>query len=114
MASTQPTKAGTFLMVLFLAFGLALFPVNSKLGEQKEPGAPYASTVGKSAYFLVLISEVVSQQTNDDDDDDEHNNNNNNNNNNNALSNYWLLLVINSVLVIISVFTVIFILFPCS
>lgn len=109
MASTQPTKAGTFLMVLFLAFGLALFPVNSKLGEQKEPGAPYASTVGKSAYFLVLISEVVSQQTNDDDDDDEHNNNNNN-----ALSNYWLLLVINSVLVIISVFTVIFILFPCS
>ena len=99
MASTQPTKAqaGTFLMVLFLAFGLALFPINSKLGEQKEEGAPYASAVGKSAYFLVLISEVASQQGSDDDDDDDDDNNgndddddddndnNNNNNNNNTL-----------------------------
>ena len=101
MASTQPTKAqaGTFLMVLFLAFGLALFPVNSKLGEQKEPGAPYASTVGKSAYFLVLISEVVSQQADDDDDDGDDDDDDDNK---------------YSVLVIISVFTVIFILFPCS
>ena len=73
MASTQPTKAqaGTFLMVLFLAFGLALFPINSKFGEQKQTVGPYTSAVGKSEYFLVLISEIVSQQASDD----ENNNN---------------------------------------
>ncbi|XP_044162922.1 cyclic AMP-responsive element-binding protein 3-like protein 3-B isoform X2 [Acropora millepora] len=59
VASTQPTKAGTFLMVLFLAFGLALFPVNSKLGEQKEPGAPYASTVVRSRTLLQIQEEYV-------------------------------------------------------
>lgn len=61
VASTQPTKAqaGTFLMVLFLAFGLALFPVNSKLGEQKEEGAPYASAVVRSRTLLQIQEEYV-------------------------------------------------------
>lgn len=50
VASTHPTKAqaGTCLMVLFLAFGLVLFPINNAPGEQKEAVAKYAPAIGKS------------------------------------------------------------------
>ena len=50
VASTHPTKAqtGTCLMVLFLAFGLVLFPINNVNlnGEQKNSAATYAPAVG--------------------------------------------------------------------
>ena len=35
-------------MVLFLAFGLVLFPINNAPGEQKEAVAKYAPAIGKS------------------------------------------------------------------
>ncbi len=49
VASTHPTKAqaGTCLMVLFLAFGLVLFPINKMPGEQKNSVATYAPAIGE-------------------------------------------------------------------
>ena len=49
VASTHPTKAqtGTCLMVLFLAFGLVLFPINNNFVEQKNSVATYAPAIGK-------------------------------------------------------------------
>ena len=66
VASTHPTKAqaGTCLMVLFLAFGLVLFPINNAPGEQKEAVAKYAPAIGKS---LLLGGGGVGRGINDKD-----------------------------------------------
>lgn len=59
VASTHPTKAqaGTCLMVLFLAFGLVLFPINNGPGEQKEAVAKYAPAIVRSRTLLQVKEE---------------------------------------------------------
>lgn len=59
VASTHPTKAqaGTCLMVLFLAFGLVLFPIKNGPGEQKEAVAKYAPAIVRSRTLLQVKEE---------------------------------------------------------
>ncbi|KAJ7384589.1 cAMP response element binding [Desmophyllum pertusum] len=61
VASTHPTKAqaGTCLMVLFLAFGLVLFPINNTSipGEQKSSVASYAPAIVRSRTLLQVQEE---------------------------------------------------------
>lgn len=49
VSSTHPTKAqaGTCLMVLFLAFGLVLFPINNIPGEHKTSVSSYETAIGE-------------------------------------------------------------------
>lgn len=57
VSSTHPTKAqaGTCLMVLFLAFGLVLFPINSSMpGEQKSSVTSYAPAIGELNVVIEL------------------------------------------------------------
>lgn len=62
VASTHPTKAqaGTCLMVLFLAFGLVLFPINNNLGQQKDSVAKYAPAIVRSRTLLQVQEEYTS------------------------------------------------------
>lgn len=64
VASTHPTKAqaGTCLMVLFLAFGLVLFPFNNNMGEHKKSMATYASGVVRSRTLLQVADEYITDQ----------------------------------------------------
>lgn len=60
VSSTHPTKAqaGTCLMVLFLAFGLVLFPINSSIpGEQKTSVTSYAPAIVRSRTLLQVQEE---------------------------------------------------------
>lgn len=59
VASTHPTKAqaGTCLMVLFLAFGLVLFPINNMPGEQKTSVSSYAPAIVRSRTLLQVQEE---------------------------------------------------------
>lgn len=64
VASTHPTKAqaGTCLMVLFLAFGLVLFPINNmNLGEQKDTVAKYAPAIVRSRTLLQVNEEYTAE-----------------------------------------------------
>lgn len=63
VASTHPTKAqaGTCLMVLFLAFGLVLFPINNAPGEQKEAVAKYAPAIVRSRTLLQVKDEYTDE-----------------------------------------------------
>ena len=45
-------------MVLFLAFGLVLFPINNmNLGEQRDTAAKYAPAIGESLFQYELQCE---------------------------------------------------------
>ncbi|KAL9986357.1 hypothetical protein ACROYT_G000495 [Oculina patagonica] len=59
VASTHPTKAqaGTCLMVLFLAFGLVLFPINKMPGEQENSVTSYAPAIVRSRTLLQVQEE---------------------------------------------------------
>lgn len=64
VASTHPTKAqaGTCLMVLFLAFGLVLFPINNNFAEQKSSVRNYAPAIVRSRTLLQVQEEYTSEQ----------------------------------------------------